>query len=181
MSSSSPATDAEFNTQLQSHQQRLLAWLLALTANVADARDLLQQTNLVLWRKLDSWTPGTSFTAWAFKVARFEFLSWRQKMGRERLVFDDRLLEDVAAVMDETDAAADIRHAALDACLPKLPGRQREVISRRYLQGQRVDDIGADLGLPANAVSQILWRARQNLLECIDRTTAAQAPPSHEG
>ena len=179
MSSPLPAPDAAFNSQLQSHQQRLLAWLLALTGDVSEARDVLQQTNLVLWKKLETWTPGTNFTAWAFKVARFEFLSWRQKKGRERLVFDDSLLDGVAAAMDETDAAADARHAALETCLPELPARQRDVFSRRYLHGQRVDDFGTDLGLPANAVSQILWRARQNLLDCINRTTGATAlPPS---
>jgi RNA polymerase sigma-70 factor (ECF subfamily) len=100
-------------------------------------------------------------------------LSWRQRKGREKLVFDETLLEGVAEAMDEVDAEAESRHAALDACLPKLPDRQREVVVRRYVNGERVDAIGTALNLPANAVSQILWRARQNLLECINRTTAA--------
>jgi len=171
-----PPADATFNALLDAHQHRLLAWLLALTGDPAEARDILQLTSIVLWRKADHYTPGTNFTAWAFRVAQFEYLSWRQKKGRDRLVFDESLLDGVAAAMDEADAGADTRHAALDACLPKLPARQREIITRRYLHGERVDAIGATLNLPANAVSQILWRARQNLLECINRTTGA--PPN---
>lgn len=178
MSSQPPAPDADFAAQLQSHQQRLLAWLLALTGDITEARDVLQQTNLVLWRKAAVWQPGSSFTAWSFKVARFEFLAWRQRKGRERLVFDDTLLEDVAAAMDEADETADARHAALEGCLAKLPERQRDVITRRYGNGERVDAIGATFGLPANAVSQILWRARQNLLDCITRSTGSPQPPA---
>lgn len=149
-----PAPEAAFTSLLDAHQHRLLAWLLALTGDPVEARDVLQQTNLVLWRKAGQFIPGTSFSAWAFRVAQFEFLSWRQKKGRERLIFDDSLLDGVAAAMDEVDAAAEARHAALDACLPKLPARQREVIVRRYLHGERVDTIGSTLNLPANAVSQ---------------------------
>ncbi|HEX2746534.1 MAG TPA: sigma-70 family RNA polymerase sigma factor [Verrucomicrobiales bacterium] len=171
------APDAAFTTLLDTHQQRLLAWLIALTGDASEAKDVLQQTNLVLWKKAGDFAAGTSFSAWAFRVAKFEFLSWRQRKGRERLIFNDELLDGVAAAMDEADAAAEARHAALDACLPKLPARQREVVVRRYLHGERVDDIGAALDLPANAVSQILWRARQNLLECINRTTAV---PAHQ-
>ncbi len=174
MSSSSPA-DAAFNALLETHQQRLLAWILALTGDPGESREILQQTNLVLWKKSGEFSPGTNFTAWAFRVARFEFLTWRQRKGRERLVFDDALLEGVAAAIDEVDASADARHAALDGCLTKLPERQREVIVRRYVNGERVDAIGESLRLPANAVSQILWRARRNLLECINRTVSA--PP----
>ncbi len=173
MSASFPAPDAAFTSLLDAHQQRLLAWLISLTGSLADARDVLQQTNIVLWKKAAQFTGGTSFSAWAFRVAQYEYLSWRQRQGRDRLVFDDSLLDGVAAVMDEVDAGAEARHAALERCLPKLPARQRDIIARRYLQGERVDAIGEALSLPANAVSQILWRARRNLLECITRETAA--------
>jgi RNA polymerase sigma-70 factor (ECF subfamily) len=173
MPETQPAPDAAFTALLDAHQQRLLAWIIALTGDPSDARDVLQQTNLVLWKKAGEFGAGTSFSAWAFRVAHFEFLSWRQRKGREKLVFDETLLDGVAQAMDEVDAGAEARHAALDACLPKLPTRQREIVVRRYVNGERVDAIGTALNLPANAVSQILWRARQNLLECINRTTAA--------
>lgn len=170
MSDAPPAPGDEYITLLNTHQQRLLAWLTALISDHTEAKEVLQQTNLVLWNKAGQYTAGTNFTAWAFRIAHFEYLSWRQRKGRERLVFDDSLLEGVAAAMDQVDAVAESRHQALSACLPKLPDRQREVIVRRYLHGERVEAIAATLGLPANAVSQLLWRARQNLLECINRT-----------
>lgn len=172
-----PLTEKEFTALLDTHQQRLLAWLLALTGELTEARELLQLTNLVLWKKSGAFEQGTNFTAWAMRVAQFEFMSWRQRKARERLVFDDTLLEGIAAALDEVDAVADARHAALDACLPGLPDRQREVTVRRYLRGERVEDIGQALGLPANAVSQLLWRARQNLMDCINRTTGADTSP----
>ncbi|HWB01470.1 MAG TPA: sigma-70 family RNA polymerase sigma factor [Verrucomicrobiales bacterium] len=176
MPENQPALDTAFTALLDAHQQRLLAWLIALTGDASEARDVLQQTNLVLWKKSGEFAAGSSFSAWALRVAHFEFLSWRQRKGRDRLVFNDTLLEGVAEALDEVDAAAEARHAALETCLPKLPVRQREIVMRRYLNGERVDAIGTALGLPANAVSQILWRARQNLLECINRTAEVPSP-----
>ena len=168
------AQDISFTGHLDSHQSRLLAYLLALTGNRTEAADLLQMTNLVLWRKADRFEEGTSFSAWAFQVARYEYLSWRQRKGRDRLVFDETLLQHAPQADAEEHGDAE-RHAALDDCLPKLPDRQRDVITRRYLRGERVDAIGEAMGLPGNAVSQILWRARQNLLECINHQLAAPA------
>lgn len=175
MPDSSPPPD--FNSLLDAHQQRLLAWLLAMTGELSEARDVLQQTNLVLWKKADQFVPGTSFTAWALRVAQFEVMSWRQRRARERLVFDEALLDGMAEALDEADPREESRHRALDHCLPRLPERQQEVVKRRYLLGERVEDIGVALGLPANAISQLLWRARRNLLDCINRTTGADTSP----
>jgi RNA polymerase sigma-70 factor, ECF subfamily len=170
-----PLPEKEFAALLDTHQQRILAWLLAVTGEPADAKELLQMTNLVLWRKAEQFVPGTNFTAWALRVAQFEVMSWRQRKARERLVFDDALLDGIAAVFDEVDAAAEARHDALEECLAKLPPRQREVVVQRYLHSEAVEHIGRGMGLPANAVSQLLWRARRNLLDCINRATGADS------
>jgi hypothetical protein len=56
MPNAAPGPDSAFDALLAAVQQRLFAWLLALTGNAVDARDVLQQTNLILWRKSDRQT-----------------------------------------------------------------------------------------------------------------------------
>ena len=50
-------------------QDRLFAYILTLVPRRDVARDILQETNLVLWRRREEFVAGTSFVAWASKVA----------------------------------------------------------------------------------------------------------------
>ena len=170
-------TSREFERLIETHQTRLHAWILAATGHAAEARDILQEVNLVLWRKAEQFETGTNFTAWAYRVAHFQVLTWRQKRGRDLLVFPGDLLEDMAGAADQTERTADSRLGALKFCLQKLPARQLEVIRRRYLQNESVQAMAPAVGLNANAVSQLLHRARQNLLDCMRRSTGPGGSP----
>ena len=75
------------------YQPRLHAYILSLVFDPQVAADILQDTNLILWKKAAQFTPGTNFKAWAFRVAYFEVKSHRRKAVRNRLVFNDELLD----------------------------------------------------------------------------------------
>ena len=168
--------DPSFDNLLEAHQPRLYGYILSLTGQSATAKDVLQETNLVLWRKAETFRPGTNFTAWAIRVAHFQVLSQRQRQRRDqsRLVFDDALMELMAGESEEEALAQDnrtqalkVRAEALQDCLLKLPPRQRDLVRRRYLDGQSVAVLSEALGEPANRISQILFRARKGLLDCL--------------
>ena len=42
-----------------------------------DAEDVLQEANLVLWRKFDQYQEGTNFFAWACQIIRYEVLKYQ--------------------------------------------------------------------------------------------------------
>src|SRR5690606_40428239 len=112
-------------------------------------------------------TLGTNFTAWSFRIAFFEVLTWRRRMGRSRLHYDDALVESLAGVIEEVAPGYDQRLDALGQCLRQLPDRQREIIERRYLKSESVQWIAAEMGCNPNAASQLLFRARAALLKCV--------------
>ena len=153
------------------YQPRLHAYILSLVFDPQVAADILQDTNLILWKKAAQFTPGTNFKAWAFRVAYFEVKSHRRKAVRNRLVFDDDLLDRVAEEASEKDERLPARRSALAQCLPKLPERQREIIILRYFRGMSVKAIAKEWDRKANAIGQLLFRARQNLLNCISEMT----------
>src|SRR5262245_8659861 len=82
----------EFIAQLTVSQPSLWAYIFSLLPDHAAAQDLLQETNLTLWRKADDFQPSTSFLAWSSQVAYFHVLSYRRRMRRDRLVFDENVL-----------------------------------------------------------------------------------------
>ena len=164
----------QFNQLFAASEGRLFAYILALVASWPDAEDLLQETAAVLWHKLDGYEAGTDFAAWAIGVARFEVLRHRKKRGRERAVFGDATLAVLAEEMAERVAGIDDRREALDGCIRKLVGRDRELIRLRYEAGSTVQGIAEGAGLSTQAVYKALNRVHGLLLDCVRRALAAE-------
>jgi len=140
-----------------------------LVGNREQASDVLQQTNLVLWKKLDDFEPGTNFMAWAFQIARYQVMAHRQKQGRDRHVFDDEPVSLVAAAFEKQSGKFDERLTALSQCIQQLPDAGKQLIRRRYGDGWSVKNLAEDLGQTANRLAVRLHRLRATLLECIQR------------
>jgi RNA polymerase sigma-70 factor, ECF subfamily len=157
----------KFVTLLTSSQVSLYACILALLPDRAAARDVLQETNLTLWRKAVDFEEGTNFLGWAARIAHYHVLNHRRKRGRDRLVFDDSLFEQLAERQVARVESFDRREGALRGCLEKLPPDQRALIERRYAPGGSVQALAAAAGKSVGAISQTLYRIREALLNCI--------------
>ncbi len=157
----------EFVRQLTAAQTSLYAYILTLLPDRAAAQDVLQETNLTLWHKFKEFQPGTSFLAWGCRIAYFKVLNHRRSLNRDRLVFDDELLEILAERHSERIQEADRREEALKKCLEHLPADHRSLIERRYAPGASVQNLAAAEGKSVGALSQMLYRIREALLNCI--------------
>jgi len=159
----------EFVLALTEAQARLYAFVYKRLLNVELARDVLQETNLVLWRRASEFQPGTHFMAWAYRIAHFQILALRQKQAREKLVFSDELLQLLVEEEVETSELKQDRLTALQHCLDQAGDQPRALIAKRYAEGMAVQEIARRIGKSANAVSRSLYRIRLALLECVER------------
>jgi RNA polymerase sigma-70 factor (ECF subfamily) len=157
-----------FDRELTQSQSDLFVYISALMGNAESARDILQETNLVLCRESERYDPARPFLPWARTIAYYQVLSWRKRNYRERLVFDDTLLDEVAASLNEETSLPHAQLDALEGCLKKLPERMRSLFEARYAQGLRVDKLAAACGRPPNAVAASLYRIRQLLSACVE-------------
>lgn len=154
--------------QLIGCQSRVRAYIMAALGNHADADDVLQRTNLVLWKKAHEFRPGAEFIPWALAIARYEVLSFLRSRRRDQNVFS----VDVAALM--LDAAADefadapARQAALVQCLEKLPSRSRNLLWQRYNQEKSIRQIASETGRTDDSVKCQFLRLRKALERCIE-------------
>lgn len=149
------------------HQAALHAYILGLLPNRSRADDVLQETNLVLWRKAADYDPSKPFLPWACGIARFQVKAANRDATRDRHVFDPQLLELLATeeVPDlESTAAMD---RALSECLEQLPGGKRELILRRYHPECSVHEMAASRQMTPGALSAQLHRIRQMLEQCV--------------
>ncbi len=161
--------DKEFIYQITDWQGRLFGYLVTLLGNVHDARDVLQETNLVLLRKIENFSLGSDFGAWARKCAYYEALAFLRDRKRDRHLFDDELLAQFSNdVEGDLEEDANDLILALRDCLTHLSGEQRELIQLRYGQGQPLKKLAKDFEKKESAMKMTLMRIRQSLYECIE-------------
>ena len=163
-----PEVSAEFIQLLTTHQSRLYAYALSLLGNRESAQEVMQETNIVMWRKADRFEIGTNFAAWMMKIAYYQVLEYRRKINRQALfVVDEDFLSALAEEVSESTARMEEQQMALQACLARLPERQRDMVRRRYSDGASIKAVAEQIGIAASAVKQTLFRARGKLIDCV--------------
>lgn len=161
-----------------SHQGMLYAYILSLHPNRSAAQDILQETNMAIWRKRDQFEPGTNFKAWAFRFAKFQTMDHlKRSKNRNWLVFGEKLLEMMSEEACETCDDFEDRRGALKNCLTKLSEQEQDLIRSHYQSGLPLPELSGRLGRSHAAVKQSLFRIRRNLRTCIERQLAAGLRP----
>lgn len=168
VASSPPAARVdEFVRLLGQNQRRVFLYVLSLVPRWTDAEEIVQETNLLLWREFHQFQSGTNFAAWACKVAFHQVLAWRKRRQRDRLQFDHDVLEQIGLQAQALGDELDDRVAALADCLERLPSPQRELIRLRYNEAQSIEAIASSQQRTVEAVYRALSRVRQILYDCI--------------
>ena len=162
----------EYHQLVTDYQSNLYAFICSLLGGSKDARDVLQETNLVLWRKAEDYDLSGEFKPWAFKIAYIQVLAYRRRQQRERVVFDDALLN---AIAEQFSDNIDSRLSALDKCVERLPDSHRKLVKRHYDEGQSVASIGVAIGRTANSVAASLYRIRKTLSACVERSVRLES------
>jgi RNA polymerase sigma-70 factor, ECF subfamily len=160
---------------LTAHQRDLYAYVNTLLVGDSAAADVLQDTNLDLWARLDDFDFDRPFLPWAYGFAFQRVMAFRKTRSRSRLVFNDEVVELMASICASDATAADVRLTALQACLEKLEDRQGELIHDRYVEKTSVKSLAARLGSNVNQISARLYRIRKALARCVESRLATEA------
>jgi RNA polymerase sigma-70 factor, ECF subfamily len=164
----------EFVQLLTRDQRRVFLYILSLLPNWTEAEEILQNTNLVLWRRFDDFVPGTSFYRWACGVAHLEVLKFRDRRRHDTLAFTSDFISEISAAMADDGDLIDRRHQALNCCLERLRETDRQLILLRYDHQATTQSVAKTLDRPVKSVYAAVNRIRDSLLACINRTLAAE-------
>ncbi len=176
-SSEAKPSDEAIVGLITSHQPALRAFIVALIPDYVAADDVLQETNLVLWRKAAEFDPARPFRSWAFGIARFQAMAFLKRARSGALVFSDpNLVEALAEAAAEIGASDDGRSAALQQCLAALSMDERKLVDARYAGGHTVRELARSERRSEGALQQALFRIRGKLRACIERVGRAEAP-----
>ena len=121
----------------------------------------------MIWDRADEFCADKSFWAWASGIARMKVLSYFRDCQRNRLIFDDALVESLALAAERVSEEGDLRGSNLRDCLEKLPADKRELLVNRYVAKTSISALARQIGRSNAAVSMLLHRLREILLKCI--------------
>ncbi|QDT23811.1 sigma-70 family RNA polymerase sigma factor [Gimesia chilikensis] len=164
----------EFFQLLLQHQGPLHAYVLSLVGNTTDARDLLQDINQCLLEKRDTFTTDSNFLAWSRKVAFYKIQSYWRDKHRNRLLFDDELLNSMSETIDSLPDLYNEQIEALKSCINHLPADKQTMMQQRYGQFMPLKQIADYWGKSEKAISVMLLRIRLRLQDCIQKTLSAR-------
>ena len=169
-------TEKEFVYQLTEWQNELFGYLTCLLGDVHDARDVLQETNLVMWRKMATFTLGTNFGAWARKCAYFQAMAALRDRKRHPAFLSADLLEWIAREEEDSAGPEYERTLALRDCLARLSERHRSLLKRRYQDQTPVQALAEEERKSQSAIKMTLMRLRESLQACIQARLKETTP-----
>ena len=164
----------EFVRELTANQGRMRAFIVSLMPGNPDVGDVLQESNVTLWKSRERYQPGTNFIAWAFTIAKLEVLHYRTRAKRYgRILISDELLAMLAEEMPDC-GENEAYLTALENCLSKLTDKQRELVDARYQPGHTIEMHAHITGYKPSALRVALLRVRTTLKECVEKSIHTQ-------
>ncbi len=154
---------------LKAMQPRLYGFILKRLADRDQALEVLQRTNLVICQKAADYRPGTSFEAWTFTIARFQLMAWRKKCARNRLVFSDRVYEQIDRKPEQPEVFDDTRVNVLKDCIKQLNVDDNSLLEQRYQKDLPLATIASTMNMSIDAIGMRLSRIRKKLGQCIQQ------------
>jgi RNA polymerase sigma-70 factor (ECF subfamily) len=144
------------------YQHRLYRYLFRLVRDAASAEDLFQQTWLHAIRQIGRYDGRSSFDTWLFAIAHNAAMDLLRRKSPDDLETHEAELcgpwPDPLA-----SAIAAERTAILDAQLTALPAAYREVLTLRFEEGMKLEEIAEVTGAPLSTVKSRVQRGLESL------------------
>jgi RNA polymerase sigma-70 factor (ECF subfamily) len=163
-----------FRRLVERHQRRAYSIALGLVRDENDARELVQEAFLRVYRGLATFEGGSSFFTWLYRIVTNLAIDLMRKPGRrDAELSDNQPAEDEGAELsfvsriDGADPIDVLRRreiaARIQAALDALPPYHRGVILMREVEGMSYEEMAQAMGVSKGTIMSRLFHARQKL------------------
>jgi RNA polymerase sigma-70 factor (ECF subfamily) len=184
-----------FRGLVERHQRRAFAIALGLVRDENDARELVQDAFLRVFKSLGSFQGGSSFFTWLYRIITNLSIDLIRKPGRQttdlseeaRLELDEGSDLDLPFLsrFDGADPADVVRRREiaerLRTALDALPSYHRAVIVMREIDGLSYEEMAQAMGVSKGTIMSRLFHARQKLQRALVDCYREQIGPRPSG
>lgn len=167
---------AFFGHIVERYQEKLSRYVTRLGVRDPEERaDVLQDIFIKVYRNLNDYDPGYSFSGWIYRIAHNEAISWyrRRKVRPEGNMIETG--DEVVALLGTEEESAEERFdrkidaADLSGALRELDEKYRDVLVLRYFEHLEYEEISDALKIPVGTVGTLIHRAKAQLRKILKK------------
>ncbi len=161
---------AAFGKLIRMHQKRLFRFVYGLVNSFDMTEDLVQETFVKAFEKIETFKTGYAFYPWIATIARNRAFNLIQREEKKESL--DKLTE-VGFAPQSNELGAldklldDENKKRLYKAIAALPVKYRTVFTMRHFEKMDYAEIASYLKIPPGTVDSRLHRARQMLLDAV--------------
>src|SRR3954469_22905182 len=147
------AVDEHF---IRVHQRMIYSLCYRMTASIADAEDLTQETFIAAHEQLPAFRGKAKISSWLYRIGINRCLNWQKRQERQRKLHQEwgerRELE-----------SCGVESSRVQEALMKLSAEERAAITLVVFEGLKHGEAATALGCAETTVSWRLFQARRKL------------------
>jgi RNA polymerase sigma-70 factor (ECF subfamily) len=175
---STPIAEGDFLRLFVKHEEALRSYARVLLPTWESVDEVMQESSVVMWKKLMQLDAAENFLPWAKVIVRFEAMRLRRDHARDRHVFGDDILELLAnEAMEVPEDRWEQERKSLKNCLEQLAPHHRELVLAPYSGEGRVTRFSEETGRTINSLYKLLGRLREKLALCVKQKIIDEISP----
>jgi len=148
------------------YQQKVFLLAYSILRNREDALDVVQETFMRLYQKIDAYEKGRNFQAWLLQIAKNLSIDfYRKHYARRREMEMDKSVEELQLAADDrrSDPESSELRTVISRNLERLAERQRLIFVMKHFNGLEYREIAEVLGISVGTVKSLHFKAVHNL------------------
>jgi RNA polymerase sigma-70 factor (ECF subfamily) len=176
-------TDA-FRLLVERHTNAVYRLACRMTGNAHDAEDVVQDTFLKAFRRLDDFEARAQFGSWLHRIAANCSYDLLRVRARERARRQEAEAEDMDPIENSVPSSApgperlaaggELRRRVQSA-MERMSALERAAFTLRHLEGRTIAEIQSALGLDTSAAKQSIFRAVRKVRQVLGEPQARAA------
>lgn len=169
------------------HQRRASAVAFGIVRNPEDAREVVQDAFVRVYKHLGDFAGQASFSTWLYRiVVNLAIDALRRRSPGTAVELDDRTdldgaPEELVPYRGEGDPFSSLDRRRLvdhmQSALDELPPYHRTVILLREVEGMSYEEIATTMGISKGTVMSRLFHARRKMQRMLRERLGDEAPP----
>lgn len=155
-----------FRKLVETHQAMVYSLAFRIVCNEEEAKDIVQETFIRVWKHIHRYDSELKFTTWLFKIATnicYDKLRVRKRQNGMTAVDSIKIWPVDYPSAENIEASAINSELAriIVVLTDKLTPKQRLVFTLRDLEGLEVEEVQTITGMTAEKIKSNLYLARQ--------------------
>ena len=157
-----------FRLIVEEYRQQAFSLAFRIVCDEEEARDIVQDSFVIIWEKIDTYKMNAKFSTWMLKIVANKAIDRLRRIKRHHMVKLDSVIGKIDALaMDTIDQQSENSELAeiIRWLSAGLPEKQQLVFIMRDIQGMESDEVQEILGMSETSVKSNLYHARISIRE----------------